>query len=156
MDGPHACATLSALLSVAHAAEEVFGRGGPLWEALGRAAGVRAPRTAGFFLVAAALPGSLAYLAWAGYAGGSPVALSALWGARLGDAAFSHFGPDGAGLVRPNPGTYTAYLYLAEGLALVLAWGPFPSLPGALAALGFLLVIPALWLAGKAGLLPRR
>jgi hypothetical protein len=137
----------SCFLTALHAAEEVLGEGGPLWDYFSDEAGVYFP-AAGALAVCVALPSALAAVATLGYvgcAGGSGAALSALCGARLGDALFSHWGPALFGRL-PNPGLYSSALCAGEG-GLLLWLARVDPVPALAAAAPFALTWPALWLA---------
>lgn len=136
----------SALLTVAHALEETFGAGGPLWDYLSSVRGgwPRALRGALAVVVTSFLPASLLLLAWHGY-GGSAAALSALAGARLADLLCTHLLP-GLACRRwlPNPGLGSAALSAAEGVAILSL---SPAVPWALALgiLPFAALTPLWW-----------
>ncbi len=76
------------------------------------------------------------------------IALAALCGARLGDAALSHVLL--AFFKRPNPGLSSSLLYVGEGLWLLLyvTWGGAEICAAVLAVTGFWLVNPVIGVIG--------
>lgn len=139
----------SLAFTIAHAAEEAWGPGAPLWDNLGALVGVRLPRLLGLALFCLLLPAVLITIACIGYTCANGLLLSLLMGARLGDVFFSHWMPVLAFPSIPNPGTVTAGLYTAEVCWLCLCFG-IPSVAYALiGALTFAVVLPSLWLVGR-------
>lgn len=76
------------------------------------------------------------------------IALAALCGARLGDAALSHVLL--AFFKRPNPGSSSCVMYVCEGLwiSLYISWGAGEIAAALLAVAGFWLVNPVIGLVG--------
>ena len=132
---------VSVLFTLAHAGEETWGDGAPFWRYYAGIARVRFPDLLGFLVITLTLPLTLIVLAYLGYYQHADWALAVLFGARLGDAVFSHLLPAAAGW-RPNPGVWSSGLYVME---VVLAWlilSPRVSLlPFALGALPFVLLV---------------
>jgi hypothetical protein len=137
---------LSLAFTVIHAAEEWFGKGGPLWDNFGRIVGVRLPPVLGFLLFIVGLAASLAALSYLGYLAGSVLAISLLLGARLGDSLFSHWGLYVLGLSNPNPGIKSTVLYVIESGIFIWMYTSSLSAFGLLGAAFFAAVLPSLWL----------
>lgn len=145
--GPHwmwAAFAASTLLTVVHAAEEVIGEGGPLWNEFGRIARVKVPAPIGFLGVAVILPLVSVFAAMQGYVNGMPLWASVLCGIRLGDTLFSHVGLWAVGVSRPNPGLYTALFFAVEGGLILYSWQTLSWPAVLLAAASFAAVLPTL------------
>jgi hypothetical protein len=149
---PHILLAASLVFTVVHAAEEVWGEGGPLWRYFGRLSGVHVPDWLGLLGVGLFVPCLSAAAAWLAYETPetdslAPAFCGFLAGLRTGDFVSSHAAPRVA-FAGPNPGFASSFLYLAEGCFV------FAVYPVAAAAVvcGFLVFVagglPALGLAG--------
>lgn len=137
---------LSILFSVAHALEETYGEGSPLWDYFGRIANVKIPEIIGFVSVSILLPIVLSILAIIGYSDDRYLwALSLLCGARLGDTIFSHWLLWIIGY-RPNPGIFSSVLYVFE-VAFLFTFD-LTMLWFIVGVVSFAVVIPSLYVVG--------
>jgi hypothetical protein len=141
---------VSVIFTVFHAAEELWGPGGPLWRNFGRIVGLDLPDLLGFLSFTVGLSVMLFGVAFGAYCFDSGFWVSVLIGARLGDCLISHWSLSAIGLSSPNPGIYSTTLYAAEGIWLIcwLAEGALTiSLVGIVLGGGFFaLVLPSLYL----------
>ncbi|HEY1188549.1 MAG TPA: hypothetical protein VGE74_12930 [Gemmata sp.] len=143
-----ACFAFSVCATLMHACQEIFSADGPLWDHFGRIAGVAVPWPLGLAAFSVLAVG-LIEVAWLGYLDRSAVALSLLFGARLGDSWFSHLDLRIKRLSVPNPGLPSVPLYGIECVGIAVAVPEALLLPWVLIGAGtFALVIPALSLAG--------
>lgn len=141
---------LSVFFTIIHAVEELIGDGGPLWDNFGRIVGVRLPYFLGFILFTAGLAGILIFCSFRAYCWSSPIFLSLLFGARVGDTLISHWGLYWTGLSDPNPGLYSTALYVTESFLIYLFAGDMLLLSYILLGAAFFAsVLPTLWLAGR-------
>ena len=154
------------IFTAVHIYEEWKGESVPLWRAFGAIVGVRLPDWLGFAFFTVLLTLVLWTIGLAGIAGWWLLffstastwwgvwALGAVIGARVTDTVVSHWIPFAVGY-RPNPGIRSTPLYVVEALFLLYAfWPGLVSEPlaawlGLLAgAIVFVLVLPAIWVAG--------
>jgi hypothetical protein len=145
-------------ITLLHSYQEWKGEGAPLWRNFGAIVGLNIPDRWGFRLFTLGLTVVLFALGFTGIVGlfgpcATAVALGALVGARLSDTFISHVLVYSLGY-RPNPGLSSTPLYVLEALFIFfifhvrLAAEPGWSWLGfAFGVLGFLIVLPSLWLA---------
>lgn len=137
----------SGTATLLHAAEELWGDGGPLWDNFGDIVHVRVDPVFGFLAFSVGLPLALAYWAYWAYLEGSVVAISLLFGARVGDTLISHWGLWALGWSDPNPGIWTTGLYVLEAILIAANFSLLPWY--CLAGAGFFAtVLPGLKLYG--------
>jgi hypothetical protein len=138
----------SIIATILHSTEELIGDGGPLWTNFGSIIGVRIPTLIGFLLFTVGLTTSLVFLGFAAYCYNNPIALSLLFGARVGDTLISHWGLRLLNLSNPNPGIYTTVIYVIEALLIFTFLSGLMPLYIVLGGLFFAIVLPSLWIAG--------
>jgi hypothetical protein len=137
------CFLVSSTLSVIHAAEEVYGSGGPLWDYFGRLCEVKIASWLGAITVGLLLPAALVIVAYYTYLVPSPWFIGLLVGLRLGDFLFSHLLPRIVWQT-PNPGFISAWGYLVEGTMLIYTCSYLDAFAAFLGAAVFALVMPTL------------
>ena len=136
---------ISSILTLAHATEEVYGDGGPLWDYFSQLSKVRIPSWLGVISIGILVPATLLIVAYHAYLEPSPWFIGLLVGLRLGDFLFSHLGPR---IVwqKVNPGFLSSWGYLVEGSLVTYTYCCLNVWAVVLGAAVFALVLPTLFL----------